>query len=703
MNAIQTTSRKSYGKYKMEYNANIKRTIYYVPSKYDNENSISLDIVDVFNDKHIGNNYTKCKFLYKFILKIINHHLWEYPDAIKNLVACINIMILTEVDYTEKIIFTNIRQKYLEIKDKYNIANKLTEEGGIQRGLNRVKSISKNILRFKPHFRPANYLDIGCFDGNITFAIGNYFNLQKSQINGVDIVEFNNRNKNITFAKYDGITLPYDDNSFDLITCLMTLHHIQNENLSKIMCEIYRVLKKNGIVIVREHNTNKHIEYTALDIMHKFYDYVWSPTDKWSDSFENGNYKSHNQWTDLFINNGFEVDVMPDNKYFQQMYKTDTNPFMTYLCSYKKISIMNLDNSATEDTQTASRTLCRILQDDSPREKYHKITSEVNTSPYWGQRKLILGEIEFLTMFLENYSDSKNIYVIYAGASPGTHVLYLSQMFPKIYFELYDPREFKIKLNNVHEKTRIQTHVQYFTDETASYWKSDDHLDKVILFISDIRTGTTQTMPIKEVEERVRIDQEWQQTWYNIIKPQMAMLKFRLPWDDSQTEYLNGDIYIQPYPPITSTETRLIIKEAGTKIYDNKKYEEQLFYFNRYSRHHVYSNILEDINEKDKNGLKNTYDYASEIYILEQYLNLIKFHGDKKQKIINMVGDISNSLSPTRTLFKPQPLREYKQKQMSNLQKNGQIPNNIKFNQDTYNKFVVPRYDWFVEHRYMSE
>jgi ubiquinone/menaquinone biosynthesis C-methylase UbiE len=165
-------------------------------------------------------------------------------------------MILTEVDYTEKIIFTNIRQKYLEIKDKYNIANKLTEEGGIQRGLNRVKSISKNILRFKPHFRPANYLDIGCFDGNITFAIGNYFNLQKSQINGVDIVEFNNRNKNITFAKYDGITLPYDDNSFDLITCLMTLHHIQNENLSKIMCEIYRVLKKNGIVIVREHNTN---------------------------------------------------------------------------------------------------------------------------------------------------------------------------------------------------------------------------------------------------------------------------------------------------------------------------------------------------------------------------------------------------------------------------------------------------------------
>lgn len=44
--------------------------------------------------------------------------------------------------------------------------------------------------------------------------------------------------------------LPFDDNSFDLITCFGTLHHIPNVSL--VLGELIRVLKSNGHLLFRE-------------------------------------------------------------------------------------------------------------------------------------------------------------------------------------------------------------------------------------------------------------------------------------------------------------------------------------------------------------------------------------------------------------------------------------------------------------------
>ena len=44
--------------------------------------------------------------------------------------------------------------------------------------------------------------------------------------------------------------LPFDDNSFDLIICFGVLHHIPN--VSHVMDECFRVLNKNGIMLLRE-------------------------------------------------------------------------------------------------------------------------------------------------------------------------------------------------------------------------------------------------------------------------------------------------------------------------------------------------------------------------------------------------------------------------------------------------------------------
>ena len=292
--------------------------------------------------------------------------------------------------------------------------------------------------------------------------------------------------------------------------------------------------------------------------------------------------------------------------------------------------------------------LYRTLPSEMKRKKYY---SKNNIDVvHWGQRKLLLSEIEFLTLFLSEYTDKKPIHVVYAGSAPGTHILYLSKLFPMINFELYDPRDFDTKLKS----KRIKTHKQYFTDDTANEWRSSKHLDKTILFISDIRTGDVSSMSSEEVEVQVKIDNQRQIDWYNIIMPKLSMFKFRLPYDsDNKTPYLDGDIYIQAYAPTNSTETRLIVGEnAQMKIYDDREFEEQMFYFNNHERIRNYDNLLYKIPIKKKYGIRNDYDGASEVYILEKYLSISQPKSENIiLHIIRMINEISKELSENITLF----------------------------------------------------
>ena len=65
----------------------------------------------------------------------------------------------------------------------------------------------------------------------------------------------------------------------------------------------------------------------------------------------------------------------------------------------------------------------RELHPDAPRLPYRRRRGEHKTVIHWGQRKLLLSEIEFLTVF-RGSGDC----VLFAGSSPGTHVAYLAKL-----------------------------------------------------------------------------------------------------------------------------------------------------------------------------------------------------------------------------------------------------------------------------------
>lgn len=104
--------------------------------------------------------------------------------------------------------------------------------------------------------------------------------------------------------------------------------------------------------------------------------------------------------------------------------------------------------------------------------------------------------------------------------------------------------------------------------------------------------------------------------WYHLLESGAGLLKFRLPWSEGTTRYLSGKTYLPIWGPQTTTETRLLVTNSTNMIeWDNKKYEEQLFYFNNITRQSIYKHDV--ISE----GLDYCYDCAAEVYVLKAYLS----------------------------------------------------------------------------------
>jgi hypothetical protein len=237
----------------------------------------------------------------------------------------------------------------------------------------------------------------------------------------------------------------------------------------------------------------------------------------------------------------------------------------------------------------------RYLKDADPTRDYTDNTRP-KTVEHLGQRKLLLSEIEFLT---HNFKEGDT--VVYAGSAPGTHLPILVDMFPGIKMILYDPNKFDPRARSVTK----DIYQEYFTDKVATKLAAAIPGEKM-LFVSDIRTEPTDAGVTK--------DMAMQKKWIEIMKPRKSLLKCRLPYGAGKFKYFEGRFWIQCFAPQSSTETRLEIEGVpGLVEYDNKKYEDQMFYFNTVKRTMYYKHRATGL------GYDHCYDCAAEMFILKEY------------------------------------------------------------------------------------
>lgn len=206
---------------------------------------------------------------------------------------------------------------------------------------------------------------------------------------------------------------------------------------------------------------------------------------------------------------------------------------------------------------------------------------------------------------------------------------------------------------------------------------------KKVAFWSDIRTS------IHRPETPTDVDIVWNtcqcHNWISNLKPHYYMLKFRIPfynmpdfekaiierkdiinndieygknnynidfienYRNKKFEWLKGDIYIQCYAPVTSTECRLIgeyDENDTTEVFDMNLHENRMFFFNNIQREFAYyknSYLTKDF------YMNSNVDCMMEIGIWEEYKKIYKdFDIRKGISILNKVaGDCKKSQRQT--------------------------------------------------------
>jgi hypothetical protein len=339
--------------------------------------------------------------------------------------------------------------------------------------------------------------------------------------------------------------------------------------------------------------------------------------------------------------------------------------------------------------ETELRPVTGLMPETGGKRKYES-TTEINKSLHFGQRKLLMNEIRFLSRFIKREHTSP--IVVYVGAAPGHHFIILSELFPQITFHLYDPNPFHKELFKVN---KINIHQQYFTDEDTKTWVGVEQL----YFISDIRT-VGQDDPENVIEQGVWEDNLKQARWVLTINPVAANLKFRLPfveqWERGIREerinvsfdlvnkenprlvkYLAGYVFYQPWAKQKSSETRLVPvrNEQGNyyfRVWDSKDYEDTLYYHNVDERP-ADTAIFRWINPLatgtlstapvDPPELIEDYDSMLEALILKEYD--INMRGEELPSLPVPISEIDFSITetvepPTAEVVSVEDLREMK-------------------------------------------
>ena len=142
-------------------------------------------------------------------------------------------------------------------------------------------------------------LDIGC---NTGASLNNLFakiKVPASKGFGVDINSYaidlaKKQYENFFFKSYNGVSIPFDDNSFDHIMIHHVIGHV--ENPESLIIEAKRVLVKNGTISIVTPNW-----------WYKFFQFLFNCYNSFSPDITILRYYSNNMLNDLMTKNGFQT------------------------------------------------------------------------------------------------------------------------------------------------------------------------------------------------------------------------------------------------------------------------------------------------------------------------------------------------------------------------------------------------------------
>jgi len=154
------------------------------------------------------------------------------------------------------------------------------------------------IPTFQSHFNLTNessLLDVGCAKGFMLHDMN--ILIPGMELKGIDVSSYaiehaiDDMKPNVQVA--DAKDLPYEDDSFDVVVAINTIHNLEEAECAQALREIERVSKKGSYVTVDAYYSEEEKErmfawnLTAKTIMH---------ADEWKQFFANNGYTRYCYW-----------------------------------------------------------------------------------------------------------------------------------------------------------------------------------------------------------------------------------------------------------------------------------------------------------------------------------------------------------------------------------------------------------------------
>ncbi|NGX63642.1 MAG: putative methyltransferase YcgJ [Candidatus Anoxychlamydiales bacterium] len=143
--------------------------------------------------------------------------------------------------------------------------------------------------------KDSKVLDVGAAKGFMLYDFTQ--SIPGIKVSGIDISSYAVENSIESIKPHlkvgNAIDLPYEDNSFDLVISINTVHNLEKEDLAKSLLEIQRVSKKNSFITVDAYRNEEEKELmyawnlTAKTVMH---------VDEWKKFFGDIGYTGDYYW-----------------------------------------------------------------------------------------------------------------------------------------------------------------------------------------------------------------------------------------------------------------------------------------------------------------------------------------------------------------------------------------------------------------------